>query len=290
MPPSDDIRPGTLYVVATPIGNLQDITLRALKVLSQVDLIAAEDTRQTGQLLKHHGIPGRMIAYHDHNEATRAAELLDRLQAGASVAVVSDAGTPTVSDPGYRLVAAAAAAGLPVVPVPGVSAPITALSVSGLATDAFCFVGFLPRKAGARRARIDGLAGREETLIFYESPRRVGALITLLIEILGDRPAVVGREMTKPYEEFLRGPLSVLKATLEKRPAIRGEVTVLVAGATQPMKTPEAALQAALLAEMHDGHRPLAEIVRAAAQRFNVPRKTVYSLALKIRRESAQEE
>ncbi len=278
--------PGTLYVVATPIGNPEDITLRALKVLAGVDIIAAEDTRDTGRLLKHHGIAGRLTAYHDHNEADRAVELVERLKAGASVAVVSDAGTPTVSDPGYRIVFAALQAGIPVVPVPGVSAAMTALSVSGLATDAFRFVGFAPRKAGALRALLQDLAGCNETLIFYESPRRLGTLIAALIDVLGDRPAVVGREMTKPYEEFLRGPLSVIKAELDRRPAVRGEVTVLVAGAARaPQAAPGADvdLEQVLVEALHEGSMSLVEIVRQTVQRYNVPRSTVYKLALRIR-------
>jgi 16S rRNA (cytidine1402-2'-O)-methyltransferase len=280
---TDDIRPGTLYVVATPIGNPDDITLRALKVLASVDLIAAEDTRDTGHLLKRHGIDSRLIAYHDHNEETRAGELIQRLKAGASVAVVSDAGTPTVSDPGYRLVRAALEAGLPVVPVPGVSAAVTALSVSGLPTDAFSFVGFAPRKAGPRQTLLERLAGRGETLIFYESPRRVGSLIAALIEVLGNRQAVLGREMTKPYEEFLRGPLSSIQAALAQRPVVRGEVTLLVAGAGETEPAPESLLEKALATALKQDSGSTADIAREVARRFDVPRKTVYALALKIR-------
>jgi 16S rRNA (cytidine1402-2'-O)-methyltransferase len=284
MPPlPDDIHPGTLYVVATPIGNPGDITLRALKVLAGVDIIAAEDTRDTGHLLKHHGIDSRLIAYHDHNEETRAGELIQRLKAGLAVAVVSDAGTPTVSDPGYRLVRAALEAGLPVVPVPGVSAAVTALSVSGLATDSFSFIGFAPRKTGQRRSLLQGLAQRRETLIFYESPRRVGSLIAALIEVLGDRQAVLGREMTKPYEEFLRGPLSSIQAALDRRPVVRGEVTLLVAGAGEAPPAPEALLEKTLAAALESRRGTMADIVREVAGRFDVPRKTVYALALKIR-------
>jgi 16S rRNA (cytidine1402-2'-O)-methyltransferase len=269
--------------VATPIGNPDDITLRALRVLASVDLIAAEDTRDTGHLLKRHGIDSRLIAYHDHNEETRAGELIQRLKAGASVAVVSDAGTPTVSDPGYRLVRAALEAGLPVVPVPGVSAAVTALSVSGLPTDAFSFVGFAPRKAGPRQTLLERLAGRGETLIFYESPRRVGSLIAALIEVLGNRQAVLGREMTKPYEEFLRGPLSSIQAALAQRPVVRGEVTLLVAGAGETEPAPESLLEKALATALKQDSGSTADIAREVARRFDVPRKTVYALALKIR-------
>jgi len=281
----NDISPGTLYVVATPIGNPDDITLRALKVLAEVEIIAAEDTRDTGRLLKHHGITGRLIAYHDHNEKNRATELVQRLRAGASVAVVSDAGTPTVSDPGYRLVTAALEAGLRVVPVPGVSAAVTALSVSGLATDAFSFIGFAPRKTGPRRALLQRLAQRSETLIFYESPRRVTALISDLMAVLGDRPAVLGREMTKPYEEFLRGALSVIQEALARRPMVRGEVTLLVAGAPEAAAPADAMLEKTLTAALENRCGSTADIVRDVARRFGVPRKTVYALALKIRQE-----
>ncbi|HDI60232.1 MAG TPA: 16S rRNA (cytidine(1402)-2'-O)-methyltransferase [Desulfobacteraceae bacterium] len=281
----NDISPGTLYVVATPIGNPDDITLRALKVLAEVEIIAAEDTRDTGRLLKHHGITGRLIAYHDHNEKNRATELVQRLRAGASVAVVSDAGTPTVSDPGYRLVTAALEAGLRVVPVPGVSAAVTALSVSGLATDAFSFIGFAPRKTGPRRALLQRLAQRSETLIFYESPRRVTALISDLMAVLGDRPAVLGREMTKPYEEFLRGALSVIQEALARRPMVRGEVTLLVAGAPEAAAPADAMLEKTLTAALENRCNSTADIVRDVARRFGVPRKTVYALALKIRQE-----
>jgi 16S rRNA (cytidine1402-2'-O)-methyltransferase len=284
-----DLRPGTLYVVATPIGNPDDITLRALKVLAEAEVIAAEDTRDTGRLLKHHGITGRLVAYHDHNEERRAAELISRLRAGASVALVSDAGTPTVSDPGYRLVTAALEAGLPVVPVPGVSAAVTALSVSGMATDAFSFIGFAPRKTGPRQALLQRLADRRETLIFYESPRRVGGQLSALIEALGDRQAVLAREMTKPYEEFLRGPLSAIQEALAQRPVVKGEVTLLVAGVAQTGPTPEALLEKNLAAALGNRSGSTADIVREVARRFGVPRKTVYALALKIRQPAADD-
>lgn len=287
--PADGTRPGTLYVVATPIGNPDDITLRALKILATAEVIAAEDTRDTGRLLKHHAITGRLVAYHDHNEERRAAELIACLRAGASVALVSDAGTPTVSDPGYRLVTAALEAGLPVVPVPGASAAVTALSVSGLATDAFSFIGFAPRKTGARRDLLQQLAARRETLIFYESPRRVGDLIAALIEVLGDRQAVLAREMTKPYEEFLRGPLSALQAALAQRPVVRGEVTLLVSGVAPTDPAPAALLEESLATALRKGSRSTADIVREVARRFGVPRKAVYALALKIRQPAADD-
>lgn len=288
--PPDDIRPGTLYVVATPIGHPDDITLRALKVLAGVEIIAAEDTRDTGRLLRRHGITGRLVAYHDHNETARADELIQRLHDGASVAVVSDAGTPTVSDPGYRIVTAAIAAGLPVVPVPGVSAAVAALSVSGLATDAFTFIGFAPRRTASRQTLLERLSSRRETLVFYESPRRVSGLITALMEALGDRPAVLAREMTKPYEEFLRGSLSSIQAALEQRPAVRGEVTLLVAGSDDTEPANEALLEKSLAEALQKRRDTTSDIVREMAVRFGLPRKTVYALALKIRRAAANDE
>jgi len=221
---------GVLYVVATPIGNLDDITLRAVEILQTVDVIAAEDTRQTGILLKAHGITTRLLSYHEHNERQRSVQLIEKLKAGRAVAVVSDAGTPTISDPGYRLVSAAADAGIKVVPLPGVSAVTAALSVSGLPTDTFTFIGFPEKKAGKRTKQLHRLADRRETLIFYESPRRIIPLLEAVRECFGDRPAVLTREMTKQHEEFIRGPVSQIISALAKRPAVKGECTLLVSG------------------------------------------------------------
>ncbi|MGD2011415.1 MAG: 16S rRNA (cytidine(1402)-2'-O)-methyltransferase, partial [Desulfobacterales bacterium] len=208
---------GTLFVLATPIGNLRDITLRALDVLLSVDFIAAEDTRHTGRLLKGRNPKGRFISYHEHNEDKRTPLLLEKLEAGFSVAVVSNAGTPSISDPGYRLVESAAARNIPVSPVPGASAAIAALSVSGLPTDSFVFIGFLPRKQGRRTEQLTSLRNMPRTMIFYESPKRISRLLDDLLALMGDRSAVLGREMTKLHEEFLRGRLSELIALLEER-------------------------------------------------------------------------
>lgn len=281
--------PGTLYVVATPIGNLEDITLRALRVLSEVDLITAEDTRETGKLLRHHGIEGRMAAYHEHNEAQRTPEFVRRLRRGETLAVVSDAGTPTVSDPGYRLVEAAAVAGIPVVPIPGVSAAVTALSAAGLPTDAFVFVGFAPRRDGPRRRLLMSLAERRETLVFYESPRRVAALLEAGEEALGDRPAVLGREMTKLHEEFLRGRLSQIRAELAARPTVRGECTVLVAGAGEAPAASAETLATALEEALTNSSEPLSTVVQHVARRFGAPRRTVYQTALAVQRRQERE-
>ena len=203
-----NIEKGVLYVVATSIGHLEDITLRAIKTLAAVDLVVAEDTRHTGRLLAHHGVSTAQAAYHEHNETTKTPRLINRLKVGDAIALVTDAGTPGVSDPGYRLVTTALAEGIRVVPIPGVSALVTALSVSGLPTDSFIFIGFLPHQKVRRLDRIESLADEDRTLIFYESPRRVLGFIKELISVLGDRQAVLGREMTKLHEEFIRGELS----------------------------------------------------------------------------------
>jgi len=219
--------PGVLYLVATPIGNLADITHRALQVLNDVALIACEDTRHTRKLLQHYGITTRTISYHEHNEQQRALELLELLRQGSNVAVVSDAGTPSISDPGFRLVRAAIESDIPVVPVPGPSALISALIAAGLPTDEFFFAGFLPPRANARRARLTELQSVPGTLIFYEAPHRLAATLKDAREILGEREAVVARELTKLHEEIRRGRLSELSSHYENQEP-RGEIVVLI--------------------------------------------------------------
>jgi len=220
--------PGTLYLVATPIGNLADITHRALQVLSDVDLIACEDTRHTHKLLNHYSINTKTISYHEHNEQQRATELIDRLKQGTNIAVVSDAGTPSISDPGFRLVRAAIENDIPIIPVPGPSALITALIAAGLPTDEFFFAGFLPSRTSARRARLAELQVVPGTLIFYEAPHRLAATLNDAYEILGEREAVVARELTKLHEEIKRGLLSKLAADYTEKTDIRGEIVVLI--------------------------------------------------------------
>jgi 16S rRNA (cytidine1402-2'-O)-methyltransferase len=220
--------PGTLYVVSTPIGNLEDITLRALRVLREADLIACEDTRQTRKLLDHYAISKPSVSYHDHNESARAAELIEKLESGANIALVSDAGTPLISDPGYRLVAAATGAGILVVPVPGPSATIAALAASGLPTDSFRFCGFLPPKSTQRRKLIEELKSDTATLIFYEAPHRVLDALGDIAALMGARRVVVAREITKLHEEFLRGTAAEVRARLADRPVVRGEITLLI--------------------------------------------------------------
>jgi len=219
--------PGTLYLVATPIGNLSDITHRALQVLRDVYLIACEDTRHTQKLLNHYGINTKTISYHEHNEQQRAAQLIDQLKQGSNIAVVSDAGTPAISDPGFRLVRAAIENDVPVVPVPGPSALISALIAGGLPTDEFFFGGFLPARSIARRARLAKLQSVPGTLIFYEAPHRLAATLKDAYEILGERDAVVARELTKIHEEIRRGRLSQL-STYYVGEGPRGEIVVLI--------------------------------------------------------------
>ena len=224
------ICPGTLYVVATPIGNRDDITLRALNILREVDLIAAEDTRKTRRFLELHAIKSRLISYHEHNEDERTPKLIAKLKEGISIALVSNAGTPTVSDPGYRLITATLAGNLDVIPIPGVSAATAALSAAGLPTDSFVFLGFPAKKKTKRLQQLSDLASEPRTLIFYESPRRILTLLGEIEDAMGDRYAVFAREMTKLHEEFLRGRLSEIVIQLKQRAEIKGECTLLVMG------------------------------------------------------------
>ena len=224
--------PGVLYLVATPIGNLEDITYRAVRTLREVDLIACEDTRHTRRLLDHYEIARPLISYHEHNEQARAEELVGKLLAGTNVALVSDAGMPLVSDPGYRVAAAAIRAGISVVPIPGPSAVITALAAAGLATDAFYFGGFLPAKSGQRSRALESLRGQTATLVFYEAPHRIVETLADIEKILGPRPVVVARELTKLHEEFLRGTPAEIRAALESRPSVKGEITLLIGKAS----------------------------------------------------------
>ncbi|HOX02696.1 MAG TPA: 16S rRNA (cytidine(1402)-2'-O)-methyltransferase [Candidatus Paceibacterota bacterium] len=228
--PPPALTPGTLYLVATPIGNREDITLRALRVLRECDVVVAEDTRHTGQLLKHYGIAKPLLSCFQFNEARRSEEILERLRRGERVALVTDAGSPGISDPGERVVQAALGAGLRVEPVPGACALVAALTASGMPAGEFHFVGFLPHKSGQRRRVLERLAHCPGTLVFYESPYRVERLLAELQEVYPERQATIAREMTKKYEEFLRGTPAELLARIRQRP-IKGEVVVMVGGA-----------------------------------------------------------
>ncbi len=235
MTPSSDPTKGALYIVSTPIGNLEDITLRALRILKEVDLIAAEDTRHTGLLLKHFGIQTPLTSYFQGNELKKKEFILSKLRQGGRVALVSDAGTPGISDPGFRLIQTAIGNQIPIVPVPGPSAAIAALSVSGLPTDAFLFKGFLPHKSKRKRDLLNELKEIRETLIFYESPHRILDTLKDIFEILGDREMVLTRELTKVYEEILRGTVSEIQRQVGDR-QLKGEITLVISGRLREKK------------------------------------------------------
>lgn len=275
---------GSLYVVSTPIGNLGDLSARAQEVLKQVDLIAAEDTRHSKHLLSHFGIPGQLVSCHEHNEAQQAESFVRRLQGGESIALLSDAGTPLVSDPGYRVVNAAIDAGIRVIPIPGPCAAITALSVAGLPTDRFRFIGFLPARSEARRSVLGQLAGDPDTLVLYESPRRLAAMLADAAEIVGpERPAVLARELTKLHENVIRGTMSELAKRAPSEPDWKkGELVVVIGGypgqaASELAIEVERVLQA-LLEEL-----PLKQAVALAARITGERKNRVYDLAIRLR-------
>ncbi len=283
---------GTLYIVATPIGNLEDVTLRALRILKEVDLIAAEDTRHTKKLLTHYGIQKPLTSYHEHNEKTKSSHLIHRLKKGCNIALVSDAGTPLLSDPGYRLVREAVHASIRVIPVPGPSALTAILSASGLPTDSFAFEGFLPAKKAARRKRLTGLREEVRTLVFYEVPHRVQESLRDLLEILGDRDIVLGREVTKMHEEFLRGSVSQLISDSESS-AWRGEITVVIGGSgrkdgdwdTRKEGDRDREIRVEIQRLRTEGLR-VKEIADVLGEKFSMPKREVYRLALEKTDES----
>ena len=277
------VSPGTLYVVATPIGHRDDITLRALKILGQVDLIAAEDTRKTRRLLDLHGIKGSFISYHEHNENERTPQILKKLKTGASIALVSNAGTPTVSDPGYRLIKSAAGNDVSIVPVPGVSAAAAALSVAGLPTDAFTFAGFLPKKKGKRLKQLGELAQEPRTLIFYESPKRILTLLKEIIGTMGNRYGMLGREMTKLHEEFIRGRLSEILKILAARSGIKGECTLLVSGWDDNRTVEWESVKAEIRHDLESKKEPVSKVAKNISQKYGLSKNRVYQEALEIR-------
>ena len=289
-PHSSPLTPhGILYIVATPIGNLEDITLRAIRILREVDLVAAEDTRHTRKLLTHLGISKPLTSYYDHNQAFKGEAILARLRDGASVALVSDAGTPCIADPGYLLVRDAAAAGIKVLPIPGPAALLAALAAAGLPTDAFTFLGFLPSRPGKRRERLRELQQETRTLVFYEAPHRLAACLQDLAEILGDRPAAVARELTKLHEEFARGGLVDLAATFAQR-TVKGEVVILVAPALRTTGTTDQAAESLeeLLRSFLDAGLSVKDAARRIAVDRGRPRGEVYAEALRIKEEKAE--
>ena len=279
----DKIKKGNLYIVATPIGNEDDITLRAVKVLGEVDLIAAEDTRETGKLLAYHKIKNNLISYHEHNEIRRAPGLINKLEKGLSIALVSDAGTPSVSDPGYRLINEAIAENIRIIPVPGVSAATAALSASGLATDSFIFIGFTAKKKEKRKNQLKKLVNENKTIIFYESPRRILSFLDEIVETMGDRHAVLAREMTKRYEEFIRGLLSDIRKNLKKRPSIKGELTLLVTGNDSSAPVSLDAVRNDIIKCFKGKETRLSDLARMLSKKHNLPKNIIYDEALKIK-------
>ena len=276
---------GVLYIVATPIGNLEDITLRALRILKEVHLIAAEDTRHTRTLLDRYGVARPVTSYHEHNEKTKARALVERLKRGQSIALVSDAGTPLLSDPGYRLVREAIKAAIPVVPLPGPSAMTALLSVSGLATDRFVFEGFLPARRRERRERLGALREEKRTMVFYEAPHRLKESLGDLLEILGDREAVMGREITKIHEEFLRGRLSEMRARVESEKP-RGEITLAVGG-SEGEAAPAQELITAEIEQLRKKGLRVKEIAELLGEKFSRPKREIYRLALEKKEPTA---
>jgi 16S rRNA (cytidine1402-2'-O)-methyltransferase len=268
---------GAIYLVATPIGNLEDITLRALRTLREADVIACEDTRHTRKLLNHFEIRKPLLSYHEHNEAQRAPELVERARRGEAVALVSDAGTPGISDPGFRVVRAAIEAGVPVVCVPGPAAAITALAASGLPTDSFRFVGFLPAKKSQRRKALESLHGDEASLIFYEAPRRIVETLEDVLQVLGDRPLVVARELTKIHEEYLRGTVSELLNQLRSRATPKGEMT-LVLGKGSPAAISEKPLAERVAELIETNGLPRMDAIKQAARERGLSKREAYAL------------
>ncbi len=272
-----------MYLVATPIGNLEDVTLRALRVLSEVSAIACEDTRQTRKLLDRHGIARPLVSYHEHNERERSRELVERMESGESIALVSDAGMPLVSDPGHTLVHSCIERGIPVTPIPGPSAFVAALAASGLPAGEFLFVGFLPARTGERARKLRELAPERRTLIFYEAPHRLATTLRDALAILGDRRAVVARELTKIHEEFRRAKLSEL-AEFYRRSEPRGEITLLVGAPETAASAPESGRQAGSLgervAELERQGYDRKSALKQAAREFGIPKREAYRLLL----------
>ncbi len=276
---------GILYVVATPIGNLEDITYRAVRILGEASLIAAEDTRHSRKLLDHYAIKVPLISYHEHNEEGRARQLLEKLQQGETIALISDAGTPCIADPGYRLISLCREQGVEVVAIPGPSALIAALSISGLPTDAFRFIGFLPAKAHGRRKELEAIADDAQTLAFYEAPHRLLNCLQDIAEICGEnRTLAVARELTKRHEELFFGTVAEAQEHFAERP-VKGELVMLLSGAVKT--APELPLEEALLARYEQGGLSWKEVVKQIAREYGLPGSEVYKVALEIKKTQA---
>ncbi|MEQ9546079.1 MAG: 16S rRNA (cytidine(1402)-2'-O)-methyltransferase [Marinobacter sp.] len=284
--PRSQERSGTLYIVATPIGNLEDLSPRASSTLASVSLIAAEDTRHSGRLLQFLGIQKPMLALHDHNERNRAAQVLGRLEAGEDVALVSDAGTPLISDPGYVLVREARERGLKVSPIPGPCALVAALSAAGLPTDRFLFAGFLPTKRGARRSELEALVAETATLVFYESPHRILETVAQISEVMGnDREVVLGRELTKAFETFYAGPAGDVSNVIEADPnGARGEFVVMIHGANRnPEQGDAEAVDTDRLLRLLVAELPVKKVAKIVAELTGRSKNELYQRALELK-------
>ncbi len=278
---------GDLFVVATPIGNMEDITLRALKILEKVDIIAAEDTRHTGKLLNRYNIKNNLVSYHEHNETERSIYLLEKLNKGESIAIVTDAGTPSVSDPGYRLIKKAIENRINIIPIPGVSAVTTAISVAGLPTDSFIFAGFLSRKKAKRIRQLKALSMERSTIILYESPRRIIKLMEDITGVMGNRYGVLAREMTKIHEEFIRGTMSEISYTLKERQSIKGECTLLITGFLPTMQEKtniDESVRDEIRQKLDEAESSISNISKVIAKKYGLLRQNIYNEALRIKK------
>jgi 16S rRNA (cytidine1402-2'-O)-methyltransferase len=276
---------GKLYLVSTPIGNLEDITLRALRILKEVDLIAAEDTRHTRKLLTHYDIHKPLVSYHEHNQREKEEFLLQEIKKGKSLALVTDAGTPGISDPGVNLVKRFLQESIPVIPIPGPSALIAALSISGLPTESFIFYGFLPPKDSARQRMFSSLKDRPETLVFFESPQRLKACLQDALKTFGDRQAVVAREITKIFEEVYRGKLAEIIRQIEGK-EIKGEITLVIAGSPAAKEVDEAFLSQLIKEYLNNGELSLKEMVTLLSAELKVSKRELYKKILEVKKEN----
>lgn len=275
---------GTLYIVATPIGNLEDITFRAIRTLKEIDLIAAEDTRRTRILLNHYDIKTPSTSYHEHNKLTKGKELISKLVDGQNLALVSDAGTPGISDPGYYLIKLAIQSSISIIPIPGVSATIAALSISGLPTDSFIFEGFLPSKVKARKELIRKIKDEKRTIIFYESPKRLQTTLQDLLEICGDIDVVVARELTKVFEEVLRGKITDVITGLKGR-QIKGEITLLLSGKRDRDKKDDISITELLQAYQEKYDLPMKDLIKMVSEEKGISKRKVYQESIKLKKE-----
>ena len=272
---------GTLYIVATPVGNLEDITFRAVKILKEVDLIAAEDTRHSKKLLSHYDIRTKLVSCHEHNEINKTPQLITHLKNGLNIALICDAGTPSISDPGYNLVTAVAKEQINVIPIPGCSAAIAGLSVSGLPTDSFLFLGFLSKKQQKQKQALEAIKNQSATLIFYESPRRIKNLIATMINILGDRKAFLAREITKLHEEYIRCNLTDILKALEKKETVKGECSLFIQGQMEQETIDEGQLEKIILDRLSTTDLGTSDLARQISKEFKVSKKQVYDTILK---------